>query len=106
MVDQETVTNYYPGTTYAAPSAYYGGWYGYYSSGYGYMYDPGYVTTDKIYRIETNLYDVNESKLLWTGLTESTVPQGDSGQGEIQPLIYTLVADMEKKGVLPKVAKK
>jgi hypothetical protein len=106
MVDEQTVQNYYPGTTYAAPSAYYGGWYGYYSMGYSYMYDPGYVTTDKVYRLETNLYDVADAKLLWSGLTETTIPAGDSPTTEIQPLIVTIVADMEKKGVLPKAPKK
>src|SRR5262245_3747290 len=45
LVDQETVQTYYPPTytNVAAPSAYYGGWYGYYSMGYSYMSSPGYV---------------------------------------------------------------
>jgi hypothetical protein len=107
LVDQETVQEYYPPsyTTVAAPSAYYGGWYGYYSLGYTYMSSPGYVAENKVFRLETNLYDVKESKLLWSGLTETTVAQGESPQGEIQPVIDALLADMQKKGILPKPAK-
>ena len=107
LVDQETVQEYYPPsyTTVAAPSAYYGGWYGYYSMGYTYMSSPGYVAENKVFRLETNLYDVGESKLMWSGLTETTLAQGESAQGEIQPVIAALLGDMEKKGVLPKAAK-
>jgi hypothetical protein len=107
LVDQETVQEYYPPsyTTVAAPSAYYGGWYGYYSLGYSYMSSPGYVAENKVFRLETNLYDVGESKLLWSGLTETTLAQGESAQGEIQPVIAAVIGDMEKKNVLPKAPK-
>jgi hypothetical protein len=108
LVDQETVQEYYPPsyTTVAAPSAYYGGWYGYYSLGYTYMSSPGYVAENKVFRLETNFYDVANPKLLWSGLTESTIAQGDAPTNEIMPTVHTLLADMEKKGVIPKAVKK
>ncbi len=107
LVDQETVQEYYPPsyTTVAAPSAYYGGWYGYYSLGYSYMSSPGYVAENKIYRVETNFYDVANPKLLWSGLTETTLAQGEAAQSEIGPTILTILADMEKKNVIPKKLK-
>jgi len=107
LVDKETVQTYYPPTysTVGAPSAYYGGWYGYYNMGYSYMSSPGYVATDKVYKIETNLYDVQGDKLAWSGLTETTLSSGDAPETEVTPLIGALVYDMEKKKVLPKKGK-
>jgi len=103
LVDQETVNTYYPPSysSVAAPSPYYGGWYGYYSMGYSYMTSPGYVEENKVYRIETNLYDIQGDKLIWSGLTETTLISGDAPDSEIAPMIATLSYDMEKHKVLP-----
>ena len=103
LVDKETVQTYYPPTysSVAAPSAYYGGWYGYYSMGYTYQSSPGYVAENKVYRIESNLYDVANDKLAWSGLTETTLSSGDAPESEILPFISAIVYDMEKKKVLP-----
>ena len=104
LVDKETVETYYPPTysTYAAPSAYYGGWYGYYNMGYTYMSSPGYVAQDHVFKVETNLYNVAQDKLAWSGLTETTLSSYDAPEREIDPLIYTLVTDMEKHHIIPK----
>lgn len=104
LVDKETVQEYYPPsyTTMSAPGAYYGGWYGYYNMGYSYESSPGYVMENKVYRIETNLYAVQGEKLMWSGLTETTLTSGDAPESEIEPLVYTLIMGMEKKGALPK----
>ena len=103
LVDKETVNTYYPPSysTVAAPSPYYGGWYGYYSMGYSYMTSPGYVEENKVYRLETNLYDVQNDKLLWSGITESSLTSGQAPTGEVQPVIHLLVNDMQKKKVIP-----
>ncbi len=102
LVDKETVQTYYPPTysTVAAPSAYYGGWYGYYSMGYSYMSSPGYVAENQVYRIETNMYDVTNDKLAWSGLTETTLSSGDAPENEIHPFIEAIVYDMEKKKII------
>ena len=107
LVDQETVQTYYPPTysTMAAPSAYYGGWYGYYSMGYTYESSPGYVAENKVYRIETNLYDVTNDKLAWSGLTETTLMSGEAPENEIMPLISALLYDMEKNKIIVKKKK-
>jgi len=107
LVDKENYQTYYPPsyTTVAAPTAYYGGWYGYYSMGYTYMSDPGYVANNEVYRVETYLYDLAGDKLVWSGITETTLISGDSPQNEIQPLIETLSYDMEKHKVIPKRGK-
>ena len=108
LVDKETVNTYYPPSysSVAAPSPYYGGWYGYYSMGYSYMTSPGYVEENKVYRIETNLYDVHGDKLIWSGLTETTLISGDAPDSEIAPMIATLSYNMQEKKVLPPYLKK
>jgi len=55
MVGEEQQLTYTPGMTY--PS-YYGGFYGYYGYGWGYAYSPGYVSTNTIVSVETNVYSV------------------------------------------------
>ena len=101
LVDQETVNQYYPPTYSSVPSAYYGGWYGYYNMGSTYMTSPGYSETNHVYRLETNLYDRAGDKLLWSGLTQTTVIAGDPPENEIRPLIALLAANMEQHKVIP-----
>ena len=103
LVDKDSYNTYYPPSysTVAAPSPYYGGWYGYYSMGYSYMTSPGYVEENKVYRVETNLYDVHGDKLVWSGITETTLLSSDSPESEILPMIATLSTSMEQKKVLP-----
>ena len=108
LVDKHTEQTYYPPTysAVAAPAPYYGGWYGYYNMGYSYMSSPGYVTTDQVYKIESNLYDVTGDKLMWSGLTETTLMSGDAPTTEILPMIATLSANMEHNKILPGYQKK
>jgi hypothetical protein len=107
LIDKETVQTYYPPTysSVAAPAPYYGGWYGYYSMGYSYQSSPGYVAEDHVFRIETNLYDVQNDKLMWSGLTETTLSSGSAPDTEIKPFIDLIAYNMEKKKVLPKQKK-
>jgi hypothetical protein len=102
LVDQETYNTYYPPTysTAYVPSAYYGGWYGYYSMGYTYETSPGYTVENKVFRLESNLYNLSSGKLAWSGLTETTLMSGDAPDREIQPVIDELIAGMEKAKVL------
>lgn len=102
LVDQETYNTYYPPTysTAYVPSAYYGGWYGYYSMGYTYETSPGYTVENKVFRLESNLYNLSSGKLAWSGLTETTLMSGDAPDREIQPVIDELIANMLKSKVL------
>jgi hypothetical protein len=90
----------------AAPAPYYGGWYGYYNMGYTYMSSPGYTTTDQVYKIESNLYDVTGDKLVWSGLTETTLTSDTAPSSEILAFIDVLTYDMEKHKVIPPRMKK
>ncbi|MFA1770876.1 hypothetical protein ACD591_06205 [Rufibacter glacialis] len=77
VVDKDTETRYVPGTTMYAPMSRFG-WYGSFRGYYGYMaptlYNPGYYTQDKVYFLETNLYDAASDRLLWSAQSESYSP--------------------------------
>ncbi|WP_212004400.1 DUF4136 domain-containing protein [Chitinophaga sp. HK235] len=78
LVNKESETRYVPGTVMYAPYPAYG-WYGNFWGYYGYMYNsvysPGYYTTDKIYFMESNLYDLGQNgKLVWSGQSETYNP--------------------------------
>lgn len=77
LLDSKTQTRYVPGTVSYAPYpaySYYGGfgsYYGYYSPT---VYSPGYYTTDDIYYMEANLFDVKTGNILWSVQTEAYNP--------------------------------
>jgi hypothetical protein len=71
-VDKET--SYVPGSTAYVPAPYYYGYYPYYHTSYAVVSDPGYYTTYKVYQVESNVYDVQTSKLVWSGLSHTTDP--------------------------------
>jgi len=71
MVDQQQQLTYTPGMVY--PS-YYGGFYGFYGWGWGAAYSPGYLSTNTVVSVETNLYTLDPDKLIWAGVTETFNP--------------------------------
>jgi hypothetical protein len=50
------------------------GYYGGYAGAYGGFYDPPMVTQTDTLVVETNLYGVDESHLLWSGTTQTFAP--------------------------------
>src|SRR5262245_12872267 len=103
LVDLQSIREYYPGTVqaYAAPSAYYGDWYGYYAIGTTYTTTHGYNIENKVSRLHTNLYDVQAEKLLWTGLTEATLSEGDTPRDKVKGVILAVMDDMARHKLLP-----
>ncbi|WP_126973210.1 hypothetical protein [Gynurincola endophyticus] len=75
LVDQESETRYIPGAVGYQPFVGYGRrFWGYYNYWFPYAYDPGYVTTDKTYFLEGNLFDVKSEELMWSVQTEAYNP--------------------------------
>jgi hypothetical protein len=105
MTDRKTVETYYPPTTsyVGAPSAYYGGYYGYYSMGYSYTSSPGYTVQNEVVNLETNLYRVADSKLVWSGLSQSWLEQAADPSTEIIPFVQQLVYGLSTSKVVVKV---
>jgi len=82
-VDKEN--DYKPGSTYMNPrTRYYPGGYGY-GYGYGYygfygttyaqVHEPGYFETSTTIKLETNLYSVATSGLVWSGQSDTVDPK-------------------------------
>jgi hypothetical protein len=101
LLDEQTETRYVPGTTSYAPVSmygYYGSFGGYYSTMYPTFYDPGYYTTDKTYVVESNLYDSDSEKLIWSAQTETYDPSNpESGA---RSLASAIADRMKRDGII------
>src|SRR5690606_23752299 len=78
LIDKETETRYVPGNAGYAPMprfGYYGTFWGYYNTWYPTLYSPGYYEGEKVYFIETNLYDADTEELLWSAQSETYNPR-------------------------------
>ena len=107
LVDQETVDQTYPPSysTAGPPPAYHAGWHGYYSIGYKRLAASGSSSADKVYRLETCLFDTRNDNLLWSGLTQTTLLAGEVPESQVKTFIATLMLDMEKYKLVPKLPK-
>lgn len=74
LTDQRTETSYTPGYAYTTP-AWYGGFYGYYGSAWNTVYSPGYLSTEQVVTLETNIYHVKDGKLIWAAVSEVFSPE-------------------------------
>ena len=99
LVDITDETVYHPGTTsYVPVTGYYGMGY-YYQSSYAMVNDPGYISTSKVYKVETNVYDVATEKLVWSGLSKTTDP-GDFEDG-VNSFAAVVVGDLVTRKLVP-----
>ena len=77
LIDEETESRYVPGNYGYAPVprfGYYGTFWGYYNNWYPTLNSPAYYEEDKVYFLETNLYDARTEQLLWSAQSESYNP--------------------------------
>lgn len=99
LLDQETETRYVPGsTTYYRPMTYgryYGSFYNYYTTMYPVTYEPGYYKTDQVYYMESNLYDAETEKLIWSAQSKTVNPSNiDSfARDYTQAMVNELIKD-------------
>jgi len=80
-VSDKDQISYVPGTMFPRPYRTFGG---YYNQAYAlspFVYEPGYFTSDRIVKIETNIYEAPGQRLIWSAATTSTNP------GDLQQLI-------------------
>jgi len=103
LIHEETENRYAPGSTPYAPMrfGYYGNFWGYYNAWYPALTATGYYEEDKIYFIETNLYDATTQELLWSGQSQTYNPGSLSRFSK--EFATVVVSEMEKAGVLPKL---
>ena len=99
LLDKEKERNYIPSRVYYSPYGYYQNlFWGYQTTLYHRIYEPGYYVTETRYFWESNLYEMDAQKLVYSAQTRSFDPVNSENMaheyGEM------IVADMVKKGVL------
>jgi hypothetical protein len=98
LVDKQTESRYVPGTYGYAPMPMYNRFWGYYNYWGPTMYSPTYYTQDKIYYIETNVYDAKTEELVWSAESETYNPENLSG---FSPELANIIAKkLEKDGII------
>jgi hypothetical protein len=103
LIDEETESRYVPGNNAYAPMprfGYYGTFWRYYNTWYPTLYSPGYYEEDKVYFIETNLYDAVTEELIWSAQSETY--NSASLNGFSEDFASVVISKMKKDGVLKK----
>ncbi len=68
---------------------------------FGYTRNPGYSSTTKKVRLETNLYDAKTGELIWSGISKTL--SKDSTDRILNDVIKTVIANLKKnKLIAPK----
>jgi hypothetical protein len=94
LIDTKTKETYMPGLTYVVPSFYYD-WWGYYNIVFA---DYGYTVDVPVSYIETNVYDVNTAKLIWSGHSNTERTEGE--QQLINIFIQRIIKKLSSSGVI------
>jgi hypothetical protein len=63
------------------------------------VYDPGYVRTDTILRVETTLYRVSDGTLLWTGISRALNPRGVTDL--VRDVAKSVGEELREQGLIP-----
>jgi hypothetical protein len=100
LINKESNNRYVRGNNMYMPFRYggFGGFYNYYNFMYPFMMDPGYYVTDKRYFLETNLYDVETEKLIWSAQSETVNPGSINNFVRDYPKV--VLEQMAKDGVI------
>jgi hypothetical protein len=99
LVDVDKEKLYTPGNMSFYPR-YYRNFSSYYYRSWSNYSTPGYYSTTKTYSIETNVYSLKEDKIIWSGLTETTNPDGV--QKMTEEVAHIVYKKMLKEGFVSK----
>jgi len=97
LVDIEQEKIFTPGDRIGYP-IYYRNFSGYYHRSYNYYNNPGYYSITKLYVVEVNVYSIKEDKIIWSGLTETTDPDGVKTMTE--EIAEVVFKKMKKEGFI------
>jgi hypothetical protein len=99
LLDKSRERSYVPsGPMYGPYPYYYGGFWPYYSRWYGAMYQPGYYQSNIKYNWESNLYDLDQRKLIYSAQSQSVDPPTATRQAYLYA--RQIVKDMEKQQLI------
>jgi len=99
MVSKRNETYFVPDQTYHVPYPYYNRFNNYYMNAYPAVYGPGYLATDTIVNLETNIYELTDGKLVWA-VTSETFNPNDINKVVVE-LSQLFVKQLKKDGLLP-----
>jgi hypothetical protein len=91
LVSVDSQFQYNRGTVYS-------NFWGYYGYAWPTVFDPGYLMTENVVLIESNVYSVKSGELLWAGYTETTDP--NSSQKVIDDVARLAVRKMKQLGLV------
>jgi hypothetical protein len=74
VVGRETQYTYEPGFWFSHPY-YRRFWGGYWVWGWERVYEPGYLAVDKIVKVETLVYSLEQDQLVWAGVSKTVNPE-------------------------------
>jgi hypothetical protein len=106
ILSKETESRYISGRGPYDPLGYtfYDDFWGYYNYWYPHFYDQGYYVQNKVYFIETNLYDTQTQKLIWSAQSKTYNPEDLNNFSK--EFASVIVSKMKTDGVLSPVVKK
>lgn len=104
LINKETVETYYPPDYGYAPIGAYGYWDGYYDMGYSSMIDTGYIVSEQVAKLETNIYNTKTGKLIWSALSDTWLDEATKDR-LISDFICVMVKRMTKDGLIPAAEK-
>jgi hypothetical protein len=97
VVGRETQYSYEPGFWIAHPY-YRRFWGGYWAWGWGRVWEPGYLEVDKIVKVETLVYSLEQDQLVWAGVSKTVNPE--KIDDFIAELAKSVSKEMAKEGLL------
>ena len=96
VVNVTNVVNYTPGTYWYGPPYY--SFAGYWGTAWGYPYDPGYVSSNTVVSIETQIYSLKSDKLIWAARSETTDPRSVGKLGD--SVMRHVMQELRKEGLV------
>ena len=99
IVGRETQYAYEPGVVWARPH-YHHFWGGYWGWGWGTVWEPSYLTVDRVVKVETLVYSLEQDQLVWAGVSRTVDPQ--QVESFIAELSAAVSDQMAKDGLLPR----
>ena len=100
LVDRKTVDVSSSTRHVIAMGHFYGGWEGYYDTGYSYMVSPAQNDVEEVAKLETNMWDINTKKLVWSALSDTWLDRANQDVLR-SDLIGTLISRMKADGMFP-----
>jgi hypothetical protein len=97
VVGRETQYSYEPAVVWVRPQ-YRRFWGGYWPWGWARVGEPGYLAVDRILKVETLVYSLEQDKLIWAGVSRTVDP--DHVEGLIQDLSRAVSERMARDGLL------